>query len=73
MNRCEECGQLRPPTSDDYLAQRIDYYRAAHGMLRELNNTVPSTYETLLAARFLAGDDDKGTDEACAEEVGEDG
>lgn len=60
MSRCDTCGQVLPLTGDDYLAQRMDYYRSAHGMLRDLSpapGKEPTPYEVLLAARFLAGDD----------------
>jgi hypothetical protein len=57
MKRCEECGQYKPVTDDDVLAARIDHYRSAHGMLKDLyNGEEPSVYNTLMTARFLAAE-----------------
>lgn len=55
--RCEECGQYRPTTSDDVLAARMDCFRAAHAMLKDLyGGDEPTTWDTLTTARFLAND-----------------
>lgn len=70
MNRCEECGQEKPATDDDVLAARMDCYRSAFGMFRDLYKRDPQPYEAELTARFLANDkqpnivdDDGGDDE----------
>lgn len=56
MSRCEECGQEKPPTDEQLLALKVDAYRAAFGMLKELFNQEPPEFWVLRTARFLAGD-----------------
>lgn len=56
MSKCEECGQDKPPTDEDMLGWRLDCYRSAFGVLKDLWKKEPSTYEVLTTARFLAQD-----------------
>ena len=56
MKRCEECGQLVPPSDAEIMAVRMECYISAKAMLREAWGQIPSHEEVESAARFLAGD-----------------
>lgn len=56
MARCEECGQDKPLRDEDILAIRLDCYKAAYGVYKDVYGEDPRPSETEYLARFLAGD-----------------
>jgi hypothetical protein len=69
VSRCEECGQERPVTDGDVLASRMDCYRAAYEMLKDLTKGNPPEWQVLRTARFLAADEPSMADSLIDTEV----